>query len=73
MKTFSNLWQYLPKFILEWEMFETNVVEKIKTHILCPITFFLNRTVYEIMSKNVVEPEGLQMTSQYGAYKLHAG
>ena len=25
------------------------------------------------MSKNVVESEGSQMTSQYGAYALHAG
>ena len=25
------------------------------------------------MSKNMVEPEGPQMTSQYGAYALHAG
>jgi hypothetical protein len=25
------------------------------------------------MSKNVVETEGPQMTSQYGAYALHAG
>jgi hypothetical protein len=32
-----------------------------------------NRAVYEIMSKNMVEPEGPQMTSQYGTYELHAG
>ena len=44
-----------------------------KTHILCPIFFFENRAVYEIMSKNVVETEGPQMTSQYGAYALRAG
>ena len=25
------------------------------------------------MSKNLVEPDGPQMTSQYGAYELHAG
>ena len=35
--------------------------------------FSENRTVYEIMSKNVVETEGPQMTSQYGAYALRAG
>jgi hypothetical protein len=35
--------------------------------------FFGNSTVYEIMSKNMVETEGPQMTSQYGAYALHAG
>ena len=37
--------------------FQINVGEKIKTHILCSLTFFENRVVYEIMSKNVVEPE----------------
>jgi hypothetical protein len=35
--------------------------------------FFENRAVYEIMSKNMVEPEGPQMTSQYGAYELRGG
>ena len=35
--------------------------------------FHENRAVYEIMWKNVVEPEGPQMTSQYGAYELDAG
>ena len=49
------------------------VVDKIKTHILCSISFFENRTVYEIMSKNTVEPQGPQMTSQYAGYELHAG
>ena len=37
-------------------------VEKIKTHILCSIAFSKNRYVYEIMWKNVVEPDGPQMT-----------
>ena len=37
-------------------MFQTKAVEKIKTHILCSITFlFENRAVYEIMWKNIVE------------------
>jgi hypothetical protein len=40
MKTYVHLWQYLAEFFLEWEMFETKVVEKIKTHILCSIMFF---------------------------------
>jgi hypothetical protein len=35
--------------------------------------FFEYGTVYEIMSKNIVEPEGPRITSQYGAYALHAG
>jgi hypothetical protein len=35
-------------------MFQTKAVDKIKTHILCPITFIVlkNRAVYEIMWKN---------------------
>jgi hypothetical protein len=40
MKIYVRLWQYLADFFLEWEMFQTKVVEKIKTHILCSITFF---------------------------------
>jgi hypothetical protein len=32
-----------------------------------------NRAFYEIMSKNLVEPERLQMTIKYDARALHAG
>jgi hypothetical protein len=39
VKTDVHLWQYLAEFFLQWEMFQTKVVEKIKTHILCSITF----------------------------------
>jgi hypothetical protein len=44
-----------------------------KTQILCSINFYENRTVYEIMSKNIVETEAPKMTSQYGLYTLHTG
>ena len=33
------IWSYLAKFPLEWEMFRRRVVEKMKTHILCSISF----------------------------------
>jgi len=36
-------------------MFQTNIVEEIKTHILCSITFPENRAVYGKMWKNMVE------------------
>jgi len=39
MKTKAHLWEYLAEFFLEWEMFQTEVVEKIKTHILLSVTF----------------------------------
>jgi hypothetical protein len=42
-------------------MFQTKFVEKIKTHILCLITFFENHAVYELMWENIVEPEWPQM------------
>jgi hypothetical protein len=46
--------------------------EKIKHFIFNNFSFYY-RADYEIMSKNMVQPEGPQMTSQYGAYPLRAG
>jgi hypothetical protein len=43
-------------------MFQTKVAEELKTHILCSITFFSeNPAVYEIMWKNMVQPDRPQM------------
>jgi hypothetical protein len=53
-------------------MFQTKAVEKFKAHILFSITVF-PRAVYDIMWKNMVEPDETQMTIQYGACVLHAG
>ena len=39
MKTYVHLWSYLSYFFLEWEMFQTKVVEKVKAHILCSVFF----------------------------------
>ena len=39
MKTSRHLWRHRDEFFLEWEMFHTSVVWKIKTHILCSVTF----------------------------------
>ena len=55
MKRFRHFLQYLAKF-LEWEMFETKVIDKIKTHVLFSVTVSENLTVYKIMSKNMMEP-----------------
>ena len=44
-------------------MFQTKVVEILETHILCSITFFENRTVYDIMWKNIAERGRPQMTT----------
>jgi len=45
-------------------MFQTKVVEKIKTHTLCSVPFFfLSKiyAIYDIMWKNIVEPDRPQM------------
>jgi hypothetical protein len=39
-KTNAHFWSYLTHFV-EWEMFHTTVAEKVKTHILWLVTFFL--------------------------------
>ena len=44
MKTNVHLWQYLAEFFLEWEMFRTKVIQWIKTHILCPVTFLSRKS-----------------------------
>jgi hypothetical protein len=40
MKTDIHFWSNVAHKKLEWEMFQPNVVEEIKTHILCSVTFF---------------------------------
>ena len=56
MKTSISLWLYVDQFFLEWEMFEPEVVGKIKTHILCSKNFFKDGAICEIMWKNIVDP-----------------
>jgi hypothetical protein len=73
MKTFRHFWRYLAKFFLEWEMFQTKVVEKIKTHILCSITFFRkSHRLWDNVEK-CNRDRGATNTSQHGAYALRAG
>jgi hypothetical protein len=43
------------------------------THFMLNNLFSENSTFYEIMSKNMVDSEGIQMTSQYGSRASHAG
>ena len=61
MKINVYFWSYLAYFSSEWELFQTNVLEKIKTHVLGsvnspPPPAPENRAVYEVMWKNIVEP-----------------
>jgi len=64
MKTNIHFLSYLAHFFIDWEMFQTKIVDKIKTHILCSVTFFFfeNRAVYEKTWKNIVQRGRSQMT-----------
>jgi len=57
MKMFVRLWQYLAQLFVERKIFQTNVVENIKTYFMFHNFFFESRTLYEIMWKNMVEPD----------------
>ena len=60
--------QYLVHFFSEWEMLQAKFVEKIKIHVLCSVTSPTpppeNLAVYEIIWKNILEPDMAQMTVQ---------
>jgi hypothetical protein len=43
-------------------MFQIKVVEKIKTHILCSVTFFDGRSVYVMTWTNIIKPDRPHMT-----------
>ena len=53
-------------------MFQSNAAGK-KKHISFSTMFFDTRVIYEIMWKNIVQPDRPQMTIQYGAWALHGG
>jgi hypothetical protein len=50
MKTYVH-YDNIPSEFWEWEMFQTQVAEKIKTHFMFSNIFFENPTVYEICGK----------------------
>jgi len=63
METNIHFLSYLAEFFLEWEIFATNVVEKIETSILSPVTFEIkNHAIYETAWKSMVEPYRTQVT-----------
>jgi hypothetical protein len=69
MKTYVHLWQYLAELNSEREMLQTQIVEKIKTHIECLITSF--RKLYHLWD-NVEKYDTARQTT-YGACALRGG
>jgi hypothetical protein len=51
----------------------SKAAEKTTTYVQCSMTFFVNRSVYEIAGKNMADPDRPQTTIQYGACALRAG
>jgi hypothetical protein len=67
----NTLSSYLAHFFLEREIFQTKVVEKIKTYILCSVPFIRKSCcVWDNVEKYY---RAGQVTWQYGACALHAG
>jgi len=64
MKVDIIFWSYLAQLLLEWEMFQTKVVETTKTHFMFNNYFFENLSVFEIIWRYVVEPDRPQMTTR---------
>jgi len=62
IRTNKHLWSFLNQFCLEWVMFHTNVVEKIKTRTVYSKTPPENRAVYEITWKSIFELDRPLMT-----------
>jgi hypothetical protein len=62
MKTCVHVLQYLTEFVLECEICHKKAIEKIRT-LLCSIIFSETCAIYEIMLKNIVEPDRPQMTT----------
>ena len=64
MEKSGHLRYYVSELFFKEEMFQTEVVKKIKTHILCSVTFFFpeNSAVFKIMWNTVVVADRPQMT-----------
>jgi hypothetical protein len=59
-----------PEFFLEWEIFQTCVVEKIRTHILCSIHFFSPQTSYSLWD-NVEKCRAGQVTDDNTVWLMY--
>ena len=63
VKTCIHLWYCLAQFFLEWKMFQTKVVEKIRTHISWSVAFLRKSyRLWDNVEKYGVQPGRSQMT-----------
>ena len=71
MKTNNHFRWYLAEFLLEWKMFQTKDVEKIKARILCSVTAF--RTLRSLLDNVEKFSTVGEDRWQCGARAYHAG
>jgi hypothetical protein len=57
-------------FLLRMRNFSTIFVDKIKTHIMCSITFSESRAFYDLMRANTVQPDRAQIN--YNMTRAHS-
>jgi len=69
MKTSTHLWQYLAHFFLEWEIFQTKVVEKIKTHVLYKWEI-MYKTTGEIVESEILSTFPRKSSSLWGNVEI---
>ena len=62
MQVYVDLWQYLAEFFLEWEMFQTKFVEKMKTQFKSSNFFLLKSCRLWDNVEYMVDPDSPQMT-----------
>jgi hypothetical protein len=61
------------EFFLKWELFRTNVVEKIKTHFYIQLLFPQSRAFLQDNVEKYGSAGQPQITIQYGTWTLHTG
>jgi hypothetical protein len=62
MKTNAHFWQYLAQYFLEWEMFRSKSRTENQHTFYVQHIFSENLAFYEIVWKNMVQPDRPQMT-----------
>jgi len=70
MKTNIHFLSYLSQFFLEWEMLQTTLVEKIKTHYMLNMDFLKSCLLWDIVEKY---GRAWQATDDNMAHALHSG
>jgi hypothetical protein len=68
MKATVHFWSYLAQFFLGWEIFQTKVIEKMKTHGLYSVIFY--RKSYRLWES--VEKYGIPGRATHNNNEVHA-